>query len=163
MRHGEILNLRWRDIDIKRGIIYIRNTKSKENREIPINEQVKTALIRTRKHPASEFVFHHKDGTQIKNIKKGYWTALRKSGIKGANFHTTRHTFASHLVMAGVDLNTVRELLGHKTLKMTLRYAHLSPNHKKRAVDTLSKRMDTIWSPEDIEVKAVVEQKAVSI
>ena len=137
MRRGEILNLRWRDIDIKRGIIYIRNTKSKENREIPVNEQVKTALIRTRKHPASEFVFHHKDGSQIKNIKKGYWTALNKSGIKGANFHTTRHTFVLHLVMAGAGLNTVREFLGHKTLKITLRYAHLSPTHKKRAADTL--------------------------
>jgi len=83
-----------------------------------------------------------------RDIKKGYWTALKKSGIKGANFHTLRHSFASHLVMSGVDLNTVRELLGHKTLKMTLRYAHLSSSHKKHAVDVLSKRMDTIWSPE---------------
>ena len=153
MRLGELLNLRWRDIDIKRGIIYIYDTKNGEKREVPINEQVKTALIRTRKHPQCEHVFSTPNGTPRKDIRTSFFTALRKSGIKSFRFHDLRHTFASHLVMSGVDLNTVRELLGHKSLKMTLRYAHLSPNHKKRAVDILSRRMDTIWTP------SVVEQK----
>lgn len=154
MRRGEILNLKWRDVDINRALIYLYNTKNKEKREVPINEQVKTALIRTRKHPQSEYIFCKKDGSSIGDIKKSFFTACKKSGIKDFHFHDLRHTFASHLVMSGIDLNTVRELLGHKSMKMTLRYSHLSPSHKKRAVDVLSKKMDTFWTLEPKERKS---------
>ena len=148
MRKGEILGLKWQDIDFKQGIIYLYNTKNGEKREIPINEMAKTALIRTLKHPDSPYVFCDKNGNLIRDFRKSFFTALKKSGIINFRFHDLRHTFASQLVMAGIDLNTVRELLGHKSLEMTLRYAHLSPDHKRRAVDILSKRMDTIWTPE---------------
>ena len=62
------------------------------------------------------------------------------AGIEGVTWHTLRHTFASRLVMAGVDLKTVQELLGHKTMAMTARYAHLAPSHKLRALETLVTR-----------------------
>jgi len=113
-----------------------------------MNEMAKTALIRTLKHPDSPYVFCNKNGSPLKDIRKSFFTALKKSGIINFHFHDLRHSFCSHLVMAGIDLNTVRELMGHKSLEMTLRYAHLSPDHKRRAVDILSKRMDTIWTPE---------------
>ena len=147
MRRGEILGLKWRDVDIKRSILYLHNTKNGDKREVPINEHVKTVFIETRKNPQSDYIFCKKDGTPFGDIKTGFFTALKKSGIKDFHFHDLRHTAASHLVMSGVDLNTVREILGHKSLQMTLRYSHLSPSHKKQAVDTLSKWMDTIWTP----------------
>jgi integrase len=67
-------------------------------------------------------------------VKRAFHTACRRASIHDFTFHDLRHTFASHLVMAGVDLPTVRDLLGHRTLSMTLRYAHLSPRHKANAV-----------------------------
>ncbi|MFH1014745.1 MAG: tyrosine-type recombinase/integrase [Nitrospirota bacterium] len=147
MRKGEILGLKWHDVDFKRGIIYLLNTKNGEKREIPMNEQVKTALIRTRKHAGSPYIFCRHDGKPYGDIKKSFFTAMKKSDIINFRFHDLRHTFASQLVMSGIDLNTVRELLGHKSLEMTLRYSHLSPDHKKRAVDTLARRLDTFWTP----------------
>ncbi|MFH1640351.1 MAG: tyrosine-type recombinase/integrase [Candidatus Omnitrophota bacterium] len=84
-------------------------------------------------------------------------TAVNKSGIVNFHFHDLRHTFASQLVMSGVDLNTVRELLGHKSLEMVLRYSHLSPDHKKRAVDILGKRRDTFWTLEQNKEQAQKE------
>lgn len=119
MRRGEILGLKWRDVDIKRNVLYLRNTKNGDKREVPVNEQVKTALISTRRNPKSEYIFSKKDGSAIGDIKKSFLTALRKSGIKDFHFHDLRHTFASQLVMSGIDLNTVQELLEHKTIQMT--------------------------------------------
>jgi site-specific recombinase XerD len=81
--------------------------------------------------------FDTKTGIPYQNVKRSFKTALRRAKILDFRFHDMRHTFASHLVMAGVDITTVKELLGHKTLTMTLRYAHLSPTHKVKAVDLL--------------------------
>ncbi|MDE2009982.1 MAG: site-specific integrase [Candidatus Omnitrophica bacterium] len=148
MRKGEILGLKWRDCDFRRSIIYLLDTKNGQRREVPMNEAVKTALIRVRRNPQSEYIFCHKDGAQIKDIKKSFFTAITKSGIKDFHFHDLRHCCASYLVMNGVALNTVREILGHKSMDMTLRYAHLSPDHRKQAVDLLAKKIDTFWTPE---------------
>jgi len=83
-----------------------------------------------------------KQEANIRNIKSAFTVALRKAQIHNFHFHDLRHTFASHLVMAGVDLTTVKELLGHKDIKMTLRYSHLAPEHKQKAVAVL----DNIFS-----------------
>ena len=84
-------------------------------------------------------------GEQYGNVRKSFEGAKKRARITDFRFHDLRHTFASHLVMAGIDLKTVQELLGHKSFEMTLRYAHLSPDHKKVALDVLCKRLMKTW------------------
>ena len=82
----------------------------------------------------SPYVFTDRKGRRFGDVKKGFHAACRRAGIKDFMFHDLRHTFASHLVMAGVDITAIKELLGHKSLSMTLRYAHLSPGHMRPAI-----------------------------
>ena len=86
----------------------------------------------------SGYVFPAEDGGRLDNINKSWKSLVEDAGIDEFRFHDLRHTFASWLVMRGVDLNTVRDLLGHADLKMTLRYAHLAPEHKAAAVAALA-------------------------
>ena len=141
MRRGEILNLKWSDIDFGNGIIYLLKTKNSKAREIPMNTAVKQSLIRQKRHKDSPYIFTNiHTGKKIGDIKTSFLAVLRKLDIMNFRFHDLRHTFASHLVMSGVDLNTVRELLGHTSMQMTLRYAHLSPHYRKKAVGVLDQR-----------------------
>jgi integrase len=141
MRKEEILNLKWKDLDFRSRIIYILDTKNSERGEIPMNDIVHKALLAARKRPDVPWVFCKKDGERYGNVRKAFEGARKRAGIVDFRFHDLRHTFASHLVMAGVDLKTVQELLGHRSFEMTLRYAHLSPEHKKVALDVLEKRL----------------------
>ena len=142
MRKGEILGLKWPDIDFRRGIIYLLDTKNGERREVPMNDIVKRAFVNQPKYKDSPYIFCNRDGKPFRDIRKSFIAGLKKSDIIKFRFHDLRHTFASHLIMSGVDLNTVRELLGHKSIRMTIRYSHLSPAHKQRAVDVLGEK----WS-----------------
>ena len=147
MRKSEILNLQWKNINIKHGVIYLLDTKNGERRKVLINDTVEKALIAVSKNPNSPYVFCHENGKPYLNVRKSFDVALEKCGIINFRFHDLRHTFASQLVMMGIDIKTVQELMGHKSIEMTLRYSHLSPDHKKKAVDILGQRMDTIWTP----------------
>jgi integrase len=138
MRKSEILNLKWDNVDLKHGFILLDMTKNGERREIPINDTLESTLHGiTRRIDVPHVFFDPATGNHYQNVKRSFKTALRRAKIHDFRFHNLRHTFASHLVMAGVDITTVKELLGHKTLTMTLRYAHLAPSHKVKAVEIL--------------------------
>jgi integrase len=138
MRKSEILNLTWNQVDLKHGFIMLERTKNGERREIPINMSLRNAFENLPRRLDGGFVFSNpKKGKPYRDIRKSFPSALRKVGIQDFRFHDLRHTFASQLVMAGVDITTIKELLGHKSLAMTMRYSHLSPSHKARAVELL--------------------------
>jgi integrase len=138
MRRGEILSLTWDRVDLKHGFILLDRTKNGERREIPVNDTLRATLQGlTRRLDIPHVFFDPQAGKPYQDVKRSFHTALRRAKIQDFHFHDLRHTFASHLVMAGVDLTTVKELLGHKSLKMTLRYSHLAPAHKMKAVNIL--------------------------
>jgi integrase len=145
-RRGELLGLTWDRADLKHGFILLDDTKSGKRREIPINNTVRTTLKTIVRRIDSAFVFVNpatdengklRNGGRYYDVKKSFAAACRKAKITDFHFHDLRHTFASQLVMNGVDITTVSRLLGHANLTMTLRYAHLAPNHLKNAVDVL--------------------------
>ena len=142
MRKEEVLSLEWEiNVDLKHGFILLEETKNNERREIPINAFLRETLRNIPMFANSSYVFVNREGKRYMNVKKSFRSALEKAGIKNFRFHDLRHTFASHLVMAGVDIITVKELLGHKSLAMTLRYAHLAPSHKVKAVEMLEQAL----------------------
>jgi integrase len=142
MRKAEITNLKWRDVDFKRDLITLLKTKNGKARYILLNKPAKDALVGVLKNSESEFIFCKKDGSRF-NVRKSFETACKKAKIQDFRFHDLRHTFASHLAMSGVDLITIKELLGHETLEMTQRYAHLTRDHKASAVASLRNLSDT--------------------
>jgi integrase len=137
MRKGEILDLRWNQI--RNGFIYLEKTKTKNRREIPVNEELAAMLkgIKKEEGLTSEYVFTYARHA-IDRVDRAFRGALTRANIQDFRFHDLRHTAASHLVMRGASLKDVQEILGHKTMTMTLRYAHLSQEHKKKAVSLLS-------------------------
>ena len=146
MRRGELLSLRWSDWDRVAGVLHVRaaETKDLESRALPLNADARTVLETWRPVPAPEaeaLIFPGADGEEIGTVKTMWRILMREAKISRFRFHDLRHTFASWLVMAGVDLNTVRELLGHADLTMTLRYAHLAPGHRAAAVEKLAGRL----------------------
>ncbi|MBF0256870.1 MAG: site-specific integrase, partial [Gammaproteobacteria bacterium] len=146
MRVQEMLGLEWSRVDLKNGLIYLGgiHTKSKKRRSIPINKESREALLvqarfRAMECPDSPWVFCHADGERIGSVKRSFATACKSTGIKDFRFHALRHTFAAWLVTAGVPLTGVRDLLGHSSITMTEKYAHLAPERVREAVAVLDK------------------------
>jgi integrase len=166
LRQGELLALRWEDVDLKAGVLHVRRSvtqgkvtdaatgelvsrkavtepKSGKGREVPLGDGA-LAVLRAQRHLRSELVFCGDDGRMLgKNeCKWPLWSSCKRAGLRRIGWHVLRHTFASHLVMRGVPLRAVQDLMGHATVEMTMRYAHLSPNVPREAVRLLDVRSD---------------------
>jgi integrase len=139
-RKSEILSLIWGNVDFRNRLIRVEAgyAKNGEACGVPMNEVLTQTLQASKLRQSSGMVFCNRKGQPYRDPDSAFATAVWRAGITEFTFHDLRHTFASRLVMAGVDLATVKELMGHRHITMTLRYAHLTPGHKRLAVEALS-------------------------
>jgi len=141
MRKNEILSLRWKDVDFIKGFIHIADSKSGRSRNIPMNGLVFETLHAMDRQ--REFVFENPETkARILDVKTAFKGACRRAEIKGLRFHDLRHTAASRMVEAGIDLVTVSKILGHASIQMTMRYAHPTLENMRLAVERLGEILD---------------------
>jgi integrase len=133
MRMSEQYSLKWPQVDFERRQLYLPRTKNGDPRDVPLNGTALQALEQLRSITQGDFVF-----PSAESPRGWFLSAVERAAVKNYTWHCNRHTFASRLMMAGVDLHTVGELLGHRTAQMTKRYAHLSVDHKQSAVERIS-------------------------
>lgn len=149
MRLGELLALTWGDVDFKVNEITVRRSwshgklttpKNGKTRTLPMTPELALAL-KGHRHLKGDLVFADADGHYLdrNRVKSRFWMGIRAAGVKEIRLHDLRHTFASQLVMAGVPLKAVQEYLGHATLEMTMRYAHLAPKEKEAWIARLDR------------------------
>jgi len=150
LRLGELLALQWGDLDLVHGRVLVRRAvargtvgtpKSGRSREVPLHDRV-VQVMKKHRHLRGELVFCDMDGRMFTKgaCKCPLWTACRRAELRLIGWHVLRHTFASHLAMRGAPLKAIQELLGHASIEMTMRYAHLSPDVKRDAVRLLEIR-----------------------
>ena len=140
MRRGELFDLKWSAVNFDTKTITVAGatTKTSDTRHIPMNKETIGVLEAWKKQVSkSPYVFPGQGGGRFEDVKSAWLKLLERAQIDRFRWHDMRHDFASRLVMAGVPLNTVRDLLGHADIKMTLRYAHLAPGTKAAAVELI--------------------------
>ena len=133
MRREETLNLGWEDVNFERRVIQVKKTKNDQPSEVPMTDWLFETLRDWRKKRLDKgLVFGNTSKVKpFTSIKTAFAVALRKAGIKDFRFHDLRHTWASHMRMAGLDIMSVKEIGGWKTLQMVDRYFHISTDHKR--------------------------------
>jgi integrase len=147
-RKSELLALRWEHVDFRHHLITVEAAYAKngETRGIPMTATLTGALHALKgceAEPSAPVFLTHR-GTPYRHIAKVFGSACRRAGLTDVTLHDLRHTFASRLVMAGVDLPTVQALMGHKTIAMTMRYTHLAPGHKRTAIAVLDRSTEKV-------------------
>jgi integrase len=135
MRKGEILNLRWVDVDFERRAIQVKKTKNDQPREVPMTDWLFDTLWDWKqKRLDTEFVFTHNNRQPIRSLRTAFERALKRAGIEDFRFHDLRHTAASQMYMSGLDIKFIKEIGGWKTLQMVDRYSHISTEHKRASM-----------------------------
>ncbi|HYP29986.1 MAG TPA: site-specific integrase [Blastocatellia bacterium] len=138
MRRGEILSLRWAQVDFGRGQIHLTRTESGRERSIPINQAVRDLLFNL-EHHCSGFVFaSERTGRALTHCKRGFATPCRMAGIEDLPFHDLRHTAATRMAEMGAEPSTIKEILGHSDLRMTDRYTHAVERRKVEALERIA-------------------------
>jgi integrase len=138
MRRGEIFKLRWFDVDFSRGVIHVRDTKTAKDRDVPMSGAVREMLERQPKTGGHVFP-SPKTGGQLVDIKRPFGLACDAAKIKDLRFHDLRHTAATRMADAGINVVVIAEILGHGDIRTTKRYAHAMDEAKREAVEKLSK------------------------
>ena len=142
-RRGEILGLKWKDVDLDRKIATFRDTKNGEHRSIPLSDALAECLWKQRRlrNVLSEYVFPSVDGKRPGDIREAWEHAVKKAELSEICFHTLRHTVASHLTMNGASAIEVGAILGHKTLAMVKRYSHLSVTATAKVMNRMNEEL----------------------
>ena len=135
LRASNPIDLRWRDVDLETGVYTIPESKSGDALRLPMRSRVKEILSGLQRNGV--YVFAEADGEPPWDFTHTFAAAVKRAGIYDLHLHDLRHTFASRLAMAGVDPLTIQQLGGWKTLQMVQRYAHLSPDHTRQAIERL--------------------------
>lgn len=144
LRKQELFYLRWEDINWRKGELNVvsreeHHTKNYQSRRVPMNHSLAEALRRHPRRLESPYVFCNRQGKPYDNVVKALQGAGQRAGIAGgAKLHQLRHAFCSHALMQGIDPRTVQKWMGHRDLGTTLRYAHVSPDHEKAAIQRLN-------------------------
>ena len=159
LRQSEILNLNWSQVDLFRKSLTILEQKNKGKDTIPLNMSAMEVLKSRAKvrHIRSTLVFYSKNGTAINagNLRRAFYSAVRKARIEKLRFHDLRHTFATRMVQAGVDIYTVQKLGRWKNISMVMRYAHHCPESLRGGVDALDKFSTILAQSAEIKKKGV--------
>jgi site-specific recombinase XerD len=139
LRLGEMYELLWENVNLPRRVLTIPRAKNGERRHVPLNDAALAALSEFQKRSdGTGPVIRNIEGEPLAGPRHWFEPAVRKAKIRAFSWHCLRHTFASRLVMVGIDIRTVQELMGHKDITMTVRYSHLAPKHTLAAVQRLS-------------------------
>lgn len=148
LRTGEIFSLQWSAVDWEKGVLNVFAPKTGKTRTVPLNAEARKILESWLLGRKNEYVFYNQvTGKPFVDLKAGFALACRKAEIEGVTWHTLRHTFASRLLDRGVDVVTVKELLGHSTITVTMRYTHTNLDAKRSAVAKLESLSDNLVTP----------------